>query len=128
MDQDALLIAVHSFLDPGPRYGLCLLDCSAENGNELIGVYQVFRAADDLVIVFRNYDDGRRPQDVETLAQIEIRLDPGGECAGWVDDEGHLLAMLLEPPLGELVQIVLVRDRRLRVEYIAAKFVGQLRA
>ena len=67
-------------------------------------------------------------RDVEALAEIEIRLDPGGECAGWVDDEGHFLAMLLEPALGELVKVVLAGNRRLRVEYIAAKFVGQLRA
>ena len=93
-----------------------------------MGSVAVIRAAYDLVIISRYHDDGWRLRDVEALSEIEIGLDLGGKRAGGVDHGGHLLPVLLKPALGELAKVVLAGDRRLCVEYIAAKFVGQLRA
>ena len=88
MDRDALLIAVHSSVAPGPCRRLCLLDRCPKNREELHRVRCGIRAAYDLVIISRYHDDGWRLRDIEALSQIEIGLDLGGKRAVGSTTEG----------------------------------------
>src|SRR5260370_28012460 len=83
-------------------------------------------AADDLLPVLRDDENSRRVGQINVHTKVVVRLNGLCQRAVRVYHKGHRLAVSLQPNLREALQVILARDRRLRLEDVAAVLVGEL--
>src|ERR1700677_1173722 len=82
-------------------------------------------AADDLLMVFRDDEDSRGMGQIDMEAEVIVCLYCPGKRAVRVHHEWHLLSVTLEPDPGEVLQVVLIGERRLRFEDVTAVLVRE---
>lgn len=100
-------------------------DGGGDNGSEAGGVAGFFGAADELVLIAGDDEDGGGVLQVEAEAKVVVCLDPGGEGAAGIEDEGHGLAVLLEEAGEEVLEVFLPGDGCLVGENGGAELFGE---
>lgn len=93
-----------------------MVDCSVE----------LIRVGDFYPLVCCDDDDRRRMADAEALTECTVCFDLRSATTGWVDHEGHGLAVSLKPSASKFLQVVLTCDHSLVGEYVSPEVLSHL--
>ncbi len=101
--------------------------CSFYSGKNLLRIIgAVLGPTYYLVFVLCHDDNGRRISHVQPRSKVEIRLYLFGKASRWIENKGHLLAMMLKPQSGKVLKVFFAADLLLGSKYIGPVLARQL--